>query len=186
MMKKVLTVFMLCAMFMLTFAPVSNAAAKNSVPPTSARWLYPKQIKTYIPPNHKRTTMMKHAFAEWTQKTKGKVVFRYVSSPKTAQIRVFFVASVPDAEREIGLTKSRTIGKGKMLRSEIYIAEKTAQGYSLGRDAVYTCMLHEIGHAIGIFEHSDDPLSIMYPIEDDRQEILNSDLKKLYQIYEWK
>ncbi len=46
-------------------------------------------------------------------------------------------------------------------------------------------MLHEIGHAIGINEHSADPLSIMYPTEDDRQEILKSDLRNLAKIYGW-
>ena len=47
-------------------------------------------------------------------------------------------------------------------------------------------MLHEIGHAIGLIEHSDNPLSIMYATEDDRQEILKSDLKRLNGIYGWK
>ena len=75
---------------------------------------------------------------------------------------------------------------GKITSSEILIAEKTPDGRQLGNDAVYTVMLHEIGHAIGLIEHSDNPLSIMYATEDDRQEILKSDLKRLNGIYGWK
>ena len=149
-------------------------------------WLYPNKIKAYIPPNHKRSVIMKHAFAEWTRLTNKKVLFYYVSSPAKADIRVSFVKMIPNADRQIGLTKSLILSTGKITSSEILIAEKTPDGRQLGNDAVYTVMLHEIGHAIGLIEHSDNPLSIMYATEDDRQEILKSDLKRLNGIYGWK
>lgn len=149
-------------------------------------WLYPNKIKAYIPPNHKRTVMMKHAFAEWTRLTNKKVLFYYVSSPAKADIKVSFVKTIPNGDRKIGLTKSLILPTGKITSSEILIAEKTPDGRVLGNDAVYTVMLHEIGHAIGLLEHSKEPLSIMYATEDDRQEILKSDLKRLHNIYGWK
>ncbi len=152
---------------------------------TNKWWMYPKQLRVYIPPNHKRTVMMKHAFAEWTQVTGGKLAFKYVPSPNVAKIQVFFVDKIPNADREIGLTRFRYSNSGKLLSAKIYIAEKTSYGRVLGNDSVYTVMLHEIGHAIGINGHSDDPLSIMYPVEDDKQEILESDLKILAEIYGW-
>lgn len=149
-------------------------------------WLYPNKIKAYIPPNHKRTVMMKHAFAEWTRLTNKKILFYYVSSPAKADLKVSFVKSIPNADRQIGLTKSLVLSNGKITSSEILIAEKTTDGRQLGNDAVYTVMLHEIGHAIGLMEHSKNPLSIMYATEDDRQEILKSDLQRLNKIYGWK
>lgn len=148
-------------------------------------WRYPNQLKTYIPPNHKRTVMMKHAFAEWTKLTGGKFVFRYVTSPNVAQIKVYFVEKIPNADREIGLTRFYYTKSLKMAGAQIYIADKTADGRVLGKDSVYTVMLHEIGHAMGISEHSKNPLSIMYPVENDAQEILKSDLKTLAEIYGW-
>jgi predicted Zn-dependent protease len=72
-----------------------------------------------------------------------------------------------------------------MLHAKIYIAEKDSNMQSLSEDAVFTVMLHEIGHAIGL-EHTNNRMSIMYPSEDDRQEILQSDLKILGGIYGWK
>ncbi len=41
-----------------------------------------------------------------------------------AQVVVQFVNVVPNAEREIGLTKSSFTSAGGMLRATIYIAEK--------------------------------------------------------------
>lgn len=179
-MKKIFIVFCLVFTFLVTFNPISFAAGKS----TGKVWQFPKKIKTYIPSNNKRTTMMRHAFAEWTRKTNGKIIFKYVSSKATSDIDVQFVDAIPNADREIGLTKSR-FKNNKLLHATIYIAEKTVAGKQLNNDAVYTVMLHEIGHAIGIMDHSNDPLSIMYPYEDDRQEILKGDLKDLSEIYDW-
>lgn len=176
--KRIVIIICLVLVFFGTFCTVSAKTVNR-------RWQYPTKIKTYIPQNHKRTIMMKHAFAEWSRLTNNKIIFRYVDSPKYAQVVVEFVNIVPNAEREIGLTKSTFTSSGGMLRATIYISEKTSSGYQLGKDAVYTVMLHEIGHAIGIGEHSADPLSIMYPTEDDRQEILKSDLRNLAEIYGW-
>lgn len=175
--KRIVIIICMILVFFGTFCTVSAKTVNR-------RWQYPTKIKTYIPQNHKRTIMMKHAFAEWSRLTNNKIVFRYVDSPKNAQIVVLFVNVVPNADREIGLAKSSFTSSGGMLRSTIYIAEKTASGYQLGKDAVYTVMLHEIGHAIGL-EHSENSLSIMYETEDDKQEILKSDLKNLANIYGW-
>lgn len=176
-MKKMFIMFCLVIAFLMVVVPTTLA--------NGLVWQFPKKIKTYIPPNHKRTVMMKHAFAEWTRKTNNKVIFKYVTSKKVADIDVQFVTSIPNADREIGLTRTKYTNNKNILHATIYIAEKSSSGRKLGNDAVYTVMLHEIGHAIGISEHSNDPLSIMYPYEDDRQEILKKDLKTLSEIYEW-
>lgn len=148
------------------------------------KWTYPTKIKTYIPPNHSRSVMMKHAFQEWSRKTNNKVIFVFSQNKSNAQIEVKFVSKIPNADREIGLTKITTTMGKKIIYADIYIADYTSNGKKLSNDNVYTVMLHEIGHAIGL-PHSGDILSIMYPFEDDRQEIINKDLMMLYNIYSW-
>lgn len=185
-MRKIVIIFCIIFSFLATFiVPATVVPEAFATESQNRRWQFPKKIKTYIPPNHKRTQMMKNAFAEWSRKTNNKIVFRYVTSKATADIVVEFVNIVPNAEREIGLTRSRFISGNRLIHSTIYIAEKTSTGVQLGRDAVYTVMLHEIGHAIGLGGHSDDPMSIMYPTEDDRQEISKGDLKWLDEVYGW-
>lgn len=176
-MKKFIAVIFVLIAFAFTYT--ISAFAANGY-----RWQYPTKIKTYIQPGHKRTIMMKHAFQEWSKKTNNKVVFVYVPNKSIAQIEVEFVKIIPNADREIGLTQFR-YHQGKMLHAKVSIADKNSNMQSLSEDAVYTVMLHEIGHAIGL-DHTNNKMSIMYPYEDDRQEILKSDLNILSSIYGWK
>lgn len=161
--------------------PVFAAEAGNR------HWLAPKEIKTYIPKNHVRTLMMQHAFKRWSKSLNNKVIFQYVDRPQKAQLIVNFVDVIPNnADRKIGLTKARFLKKsGKMEYAEIYIAEQTVDGKKLGDDSVFTVMIHEIGHAIGISEHSKDPKSVMFPFENDIQEIQKADIKAIAEIYGW-
>ncbi len=177
-MKNFITSFCLVLMCLIAFSMEANADKLG-------KWFNPKYLKVYIPASHPRTDMMKRAFAEWSRKTNNKFVFNHITSPNPAQIEVYFVDVVPNADREIGLTRYRQTSSGKMTKAAIYIADKTADGRSLRHNEVYTVMLHEIGHAMGITEHSKDPMSIMYPYENDVQEILKSDLQTLGNIYGW-
>lgn len=178
-MKKFTLIFTLITAVFMTFCTVWATETD------SRYWTAPKRIKTYIPPRHHRTEMMRHAFTRWSRSTNNKIVFQYVENPKAAQIVVRFVQVIPKADREIGLTRSLFYQNGKMANAEIFIAEQAVNGRKLGDDAVFTVMIHEIGHAIGISRHSTDPNSIMYPVENDIQEIQNTDIRTVAEIYGW-
>ena len=153
----------------------------------NARWYNPTTITTYIEPNNKKP-LMKKAFSYWTQVTKNKIAFKYVSSPNDAQIVVNFVkdaSKTSKMENAAGVTYHKSIGD-RMLSARIEIADRAPSGAAFRNDAVYRIMVHEIGHAIGMFTHSNDRMSIMYYAKGSRnQDITKDDLKMLGAIYGW-
>lgn len=187
-MKKLLIILTLFISFILNTANYSFA---QNIP-----WEKPGQLLTYIPPNNKYTDLMKQAFAQWTKSTNGKIVFRYVQDPAKAQIKVRFVkdaAATSKMENALGVTYSKfktTCIENQcstyMYHADIDIANNAPNGGLLLKDAVYRVMLHEIGHSIGLLDHSADPLSIMYPQKKSRNAtITDNDLKLLYRLYGW-
>lgn len=178
-MKKVITLFLIIFCFVFTTANIVLAAQKT--------WANPRHLNTYIQPGFGRTLMMKHAFEEWSRLTKNNVVFYYVKDAGAADIEVYFVDILPGLPSgTAGLTKISYTNDNKMRKAIVYIPLKTSGGITLTKDMVYTSMLHELGHAIGIADHSKNPHTIMHPSIDEKREITKYDLGELYRIYGWK
>lgn len=175
-MKKLLTIFWIIFIFFTTSCLQVFA---------DARWYEPQNIKTYIP-KHQKRELMKQAFSAWTKATNGKITFKYVQNPKDANITVKFVRDIYDLtgdKNTIGITHHKSMG-GYMIAAKITISERSPNGALFRNDAVYRVMVHEIGHALGIFEHSQDKMSIMYYSKANRnQAITKNDIKYINNLY---
>ena len=73
-MKKFLIIICI-VFFCVSIFPGYVYAANNG------KWFNPKYLRTYVQPGHKRTDMMKRAFAEWSRLTNNKFKFYFVNSP---------------------------------------------------------------------------------------------------------
>ena len=159
-------------------------------------WQNPKGLKVYIPPKNILTEPMTHAFWEWQKQTNNKISFDFIGTKTTANIEVIILKKdinvICGNKKALGCTK--TFGymvpntqKRVIKKARIYISEKNNKGEIMSKTEVYTIMLHELGHALGLI-HSKDVNSIMYPTTDDRlskvQDIQPKDVKILFKIYD--
>ena len=156
-------------------------------------WTNPKGLKVYIPPKDMLTTTMMHAFQEWQRKTNNYFIFQFVNTKSTANIEVIFMnGGIPEIcnnDGALGCTKTSMIENHlgtRIRKATVYISRKSNNGKIMSNTQVYTIMLHEIGHALGL-GHTEQPTSTMYSGTNQtmavKQEIQTSDLNLLYDLY---
>ena len=135
-------------------------------------------IQVYIPQNE-YAGMMLQAFQTWANKCNGRLNFQYVlSSP--ADIEVEFADKTDGTDGDIG-SYSLTIKGGTITKATITIAPNPQEN---SQNLIYTVMLHEVGHALGL-KDSFRKLGIMSTPVLETQEIVNTDILKLYHLNGW-
>lgn len=155
-------------------------------------WKNPKGIKVYIPPKDMLAVTMTHSFEEWQRKTNNYFTFQFVNTKSTAQIEVIFMdGGIPEVcsnDNALGCTKTIMYENhlGSWIKhATVYISRKN-NNRVMSHTQVYTIMLHEVGHALGM-NHTKEPTSIMYAGTNQsmaiKQEIQISDLNLLYKLY---
>lgn len=143
-------------------------------------------LKVCIVGNNKNNPMMKRAFKEWQTLSDNTVRFTFVQSPNQANIVVYFVQKLNGVNKKsgnkIGLASYRSRGNSIVFAKIQISASGQGNTRTLNQDEVYSVMLHEIGHAIGL-SHNSNPKSVMYYASGTNR-ISNEDIKNLKKEYD--
>lgn len=171
-MKK-FVIFLLIIFTGIFFFCIKSFAAGNYGP----HWK--KQIiKVYIA-DDSYTGMMQRAFQKWAEKSNSRLKFEYVTTPP-ADIEVDFEDETDGTDGDIGCY-SLIVKGGEITKANIIIAPNPTKN---SNNLIYTVMLHEIGHALGLRD-SSRKLGIMSTPVTENQDIINTDMLRLFHLNGW-
>lgn len=139
-------------------------------------------INVYIPKDA-RAASVRRAFEYWQSVTSGKLRFNFVNRGP-ANIDVVFVEKVSGIDGPLGecLIKKEN---NTIIKAEIRLATKNQKINNYSKDYIYTTMVHEVGHALGLKDIQGKPSSIMHMPITESQDIKKMDIKDLFMLYDW-
>lgn len=111
--------------------------------------------------SHIYKQMVLDAFLAWGQASGGKVKFQYVNDYNQSQIDVKWRRV---NRKSLGHTQYEHDGQGRMFSAsiEIGISDGVLHAQYDDHGEVSHTIIHEVGHALGIIDHSPDARDIMY------------------------
>ncbi len=137
------------------------------------RWsLYNQPIKYFIDfkanvPDY-YTALVNKSFGQWQKSLDGIISFQQVNDPKSAQIYLSFVdvdsssfCHGQNCEYSVGTTVP-VIQDQKLKSMDVTINVKNNLGSYFSPEEISTVIVHEIGHALGIWGHSTYVMDIMF------------------------
>jgi predicted Zn-dependent protease len=186
MIKKFLLGIIAVFVFVFAFANVSQAASQKYSKGMNVPHWQKKTITVYVPQDAKAQSM-KNAFSKWSSASNGKLSFTYTSNEKEkdkADIIINFTDKTEGLETKLGGYSLSTSGN-QIKKGTITIASKSKLAKKYSNDYIYTTMLHEVGHIVGMSDNPRKGSSIMAMPISERQEITKNDIKRLYKVNNW-
>ncbi len=111
---------------------------------------------------------LRYALKEWEDCSDGMVKFQLVDLPDEANISISWIRKLEpiDQEHPLGMAELHRAGKDEF-HVEMRIATRdNMTGKPLTHEQIKTVLLHEFGHAIGLWGHSKDEADVMYYAAD--------------------
>lgn len=139
-------------------------------------------ISVYIPKDA-RSGSVRRAFEYWQSVTYGKLHFNFVNKGP-ADIDVVFLEKVSGVDGPLGECVVK-LKNNQITKAEIKLATKSSKINNYSNDYIYTTMVHEVGHALGLKDRPGKPSSIMHTPIDESQDIKKMDIKDLFMLYGW-
>ena len=158
------------------------------------RWTEPIPVyldTVNVPADWKQAdvTFFQQAATQWANASQGKISFVYITSPVNPCVSVRWVKDHPMGE------DPPTIGATRLtfaiIQNTQYIQGVTmelavdgATGVPLSDNIMRLLSLHELGHAIGICGHSDDPNDLMYKSLASQSGLSARDIATINRLYD--
>lgn len=177
MMKKFLGIILIIFAFIFSFSSIAKAGTTTANAP---HWQKPV-INVYIPQDEKAASM-KRAFLKWQSVSDGKIKFKFVDKGP-ADIDILFAEKVNGSDGPIGSYSIKSQGK-TITKAEITLATKSPQAKKYSNNLIYTTMLHEVGHALGLSDNSRKKGIMFMPVSEN-QDITKLDIRTLYNHNNW-
>lgn len=143
-------------------------------------------VKVFID-NQYYKFMTQKAFHTWQRASDDLVSFEFVTDEKDADLKINF-KTTPATDNAYGYSTFRVNSKTKFIIDstiEIYLFDPTSNTY-LPDKMVYSVLIHEIGHSLGIAEHSNNQNDVMKessPNLNRELVVTNRDINSLRIIY---
>lgn len=108
-------------------------------------------------------SLLEQAFSEWAAVLSGKVSFAFTSDPSKAQIICDWTSDKNNMTKLTEGGHALVVPDGHNIKNvQITILTKTVNGAVLTDQFFKRVALHEVGHTLGITDHSPDPADMMY------------------------
>ena len=159
-------------------------------PKESMIWEHPSLLKVYIEDNSDKSYLVKNAFYTWNYRLDSFFNFYFVNDESKADIVCHFlyktngdIAGITKPVYRMSREKKKFVAK----KAEIIISYSNAYGvFDNDHQYFLSVILHEIGHAVGILNHSNNPEDIMYPsvqMDKNNGKLTQRDINTMKMIY---
>lgn len=168
---------------------IKNALVKGQV----IRWDKSKMpLKVYVDKaGNSHLPIVKSAFKEWISKVGKPFAYIIVNNPKFADINILFIDSLlskTNTEKTYhyiaGLTTPK-ITDNYLESVQIKLATIKPNSVKRSEIELYNTTIHEIGHSLGIYGHSDKKTDIMFPVENNlkKRKLSQRDINTIKMLY---
>ena len=137
-------------------------------------------LSVYIPKDNSYSGMMTRAFKKWQDNSYGHLTFTFIDKTP-ADIEVNFPKKTDGSDvGDLG-SYSLLIKGGHIVKATI---DMVPDSNKYSKDMIYTVMLHEVGHALGLIDTKRN-LGIMHTPVNEKQDIIQYDIFKLFRLNDW-